>query len=79
VGKYDKLGATAYNGGLRQSPQRGPGAKPIVIMLTLFFVFTNQHIVVSGKNSFCINKNSSPDEIANVNFYAVRQEATRIH
>ena len=26
-----------------------------------------------------INKNSSGDEIANVNFYAVRPEATRIH
>jgi len=26
-----------------------------------------------------MNKNSSGDEIANVNFYAVRLEATRIH
>jgi len=29
-------------------------------------------------SSLCQNKNSSGDEIANVNFYAVRPEATRI-
>jgi len=33
---------------------------------------------VSTRAAVCINKNSSRDEIANVNFYAVRPEATRI-
>jgi len=30
-------------------------------------------------HSILVNKNSSGDEKANVNFYAVRPEATRIH
>jgi len=36
--------------------------------------FQNPLLIVSDH----INKNSSGDEIANVNFYAVRPEATRI-
>ena len=30
VGHHGECGARAYNGGLGQSPQRGPGAEPLV-------------------------------------------------
>ena len=30
MGAYGERGARAYNGGLGRSPQRGPGAKPLV-------------------------------------------------
>ena len=33
---------------------------------------------IAASSSCMINRNSSGDEIANVNFYAVRPEATRI-
>jgi len=41
---------------------------------------TNDFVSLQLKELFSVtkNKNSSGDEIANVNFYAVRPEATRI-
>ena len=46
-------------------------------METVNFHFTHAKMAVSDR-SVCQNKNSTGDEIANVNFYAVRPEATRI-
>jgi len=41
------------------------------------FIRTNDFALHAVSDQY--KKNSSGDEIANVNFYAVRPEATRIH
>ena len=51
-----------------------------IAIFHITFVFTCVHINFCNNNNTvtCFYKNSSGDEIANVNFYAVRPEVTRI-
>jgi len=49
----------------------------IINSLIILFIMIYESILCA--HTHVVNKDSPGDEIANVNFYAVRPEATRIH